>query len=109
MSPGTKAVPLAFFLMLAGTASASPPTISYSIDGIAGSNGWYRGSTHGDNVVVRWSVSSDATSTTCLAAVTVPGPTAGTTQTCTATDGLGASTTVVTGEIKIDATPPTGV
>jgi hypothetical protein len=53
-------------------------------------------------------VSADATSTNCLAAVTVPGDTAGTTQTCWATS-LGGTTTAVTGQLKIDATPPTGV
>jgi hypothetical protein len=63
---------------------------------------------NGDNVILHWSVSADATSTNCLAAVTVPGDTAGTTQTCWATSG-GGTTTAVTGQLKIDATPPTGV
>jgi hypothetical protein len=99
---------LAFVLVFAATASASAPTISYSIDGIAGTNGWYRGSTHGDNVVVHWSVSVEATATNCLAAVTVPGPTTGTTQTCWAENADGR-TTAVTHAIKIDATPPTGI
>jgi hypothetical protein len=101
-------VVLAFVLLLAPTAAASTPTISYSIDGIAGTNGWYRGSIHGDNVVVHWSVSFNATSTNCLAAVTILGPTAGTTQTCWAQNADGR-TTAVTHLIKIDATPPTGV
>ena len=81
-STAAAAVALAFFLMFATTASASGPTISYSITGIAGNNGWYRGSANGDNVILHWSVSADATSTNCLAAVPVPGDTAGTTQTC---------------------------
>jgi hypothetical protein len=102
------AVGLAFFLMFATTASASGPTISYSITGIAGNNGWYRGSASGDNVILHWSVSADATDTNCLAAVPVPGDTAGTTQTCWA-KSLGGTTTAVTGQLKIDATPPTGV
>ena len=102
------AVGLAFFLMFATTASASGPTITYSITGIVGDNGWYRGSTNGDNIILHWSVSSDATSTNCLAAVSVPGDTQGTTQTCWATSG-GGTTTAVTGQLKIDATPPTGV
>lgn len=99
---------LGLALMSATTASAAQPTISYTIDGIPGTNGWYRGSTNGDNVIVHWSVSLDATSTNCLAAITVPGPTAGSTQTCWAqnADGL---TTAVTRPIKIDATPPTGL
>jgi hypothetical protein len=102
------AVGLAFFLIFATTASASGPTISYSITGIAGNNGWYLGSTNGDNVILHWSVSTDATSTNCLAALPVPGDTAGTTQTCWATSP-GGTTTAVTGQLKIDATPPTGV
>jgi hypothetical protein len=107
-STAAAAVGLAFVLMLAATASASTPTISYSIDGIVGTNGWYRGSTHGDNVILHWSVSLDATSSNCLAAVTIPGPTVGTTQTCWATNADGRAT-AVTREIRIDATPPTGV
>ena len=107
-STAAAAVALAFFLIFVTTASASGPTISYSITGIAGNNGWYRGSTNGDNVILHWSVSTDATSTNCLAAVPVPGDTAGTTQTCWATS-IGGTTTAVTGQLKIDATPPTGV
>jgi len=107
-STAAAAIGLAFVLILAATAAASTPTISYSIDGISGSNGWYRGSTHGDNVVVHWSVSFDATSTNCLGAVTVPGPTTGTKLSCWAQNGDGLTTAVTRG-IKIDDTPPTGV
>jgi hypothetical protein len=107
-STAAAALGLAVFLILAAPASASPPAISYSIDGISGSNGWYRGSTHGDNVILHWSVSLDATSSNCLAAITIPGPTAGTTQTCSAANGDG-TTTAVTRVIKIDSAPPTGV
>ena len=102
------AVVLAFVLLFAVTASASTPTISYSIDGIVGANGWYRGSSHGDNVVLHWSVSFNATSSNCLAAVTIPGPTTGTTQTCWAQNADGRAT-AVTRVIRIDATPPTGL
>src|SRR5947209_6269496 len=100
------AVALAWVLMFTATASASAPTISFSIDGISGSNGWYRGSSHGDNVVLHWSVSLDATSSNCLPAITIPGDTTGMTETCWAknADGL---TTAVTRMINIDATPPT--
>jgi hypothetical protein len=102
------ALGLAFLLVFCASASAGTgPTITYSIDGIAGSNGWYRGSAHGDNVVLHWTVSPDATSSDCLAAVTVPGPTSGTTESCTATNGVDRTT--VTTTIKIDATPPAGV
>lgn len=102
------ALGLCLFLLFAATAAASTPTISYSIDGIAGTNGWYRGSSHGDNVVVHWSVSLNATSTNCLAAVTVPGPTAGKTLSCWAENSDGR-VTAVTRVLRIDATPPTGV
>jgi len=102
------ALGLALVLLFATTAAASTPTISYSIDGVSGTNGWYRGSTHGDNVVVHWSVSSDATSSNCVAAVTVLGPTAGTTLSCWAQNADGRAT-AVTRVIKIDATPPAGV
>lgn len=105
--PLALAAALALVLVLATSASASTPTISYSIDGIVGNNGWYRGSTHGDNVVLHWSVSADATDSNCLAAVTIPGPTKGTTVTCWAKNADG--TTTATKQIKIDATPPTGV
>jgi hypothetical protein len=107
-STAAAALGLALFLMLTPTAAASTPTISYSIDGIPGTNGWYRGSSHGDNVLVHWSVSADATSSNCLTVVAVPGPTAGTTQTCWAQNDAGTAT-AVTELIKIDATPPTGV
>jgi hypothetical protein len=41
----------------AGVTDDTPPIVSYSIDGIAGTNKWYRGSTHGNFIVVHWSVS----------------------------------------------------
>jgi hypothetical protein len=107
-STAAAAFGLALLLLFATSAAASTPTVSYSIDGIAGTNGWYRGSTHGDNVVVHWSVSLNATSTNCLAAVTVPGPTGGTTLSCWAQNSDGRAT-AVTRLLKIDATPPTGV
>jgi hypothetical protein len=99
------AVGLTLLLLLATPAAASPPTISYSIEGISGTNGWYRGSTYGDSVVLHWSVSGGFSSD-CLAAVSIPGPTAGTTRSCTATNNDG-STTLKTAPIKIDNTPPT--
>ena len=100
------AVALAAFLVTA-TASASPPIISYTIDGIVGTNGWYRGSTHGNNVVLQWSVSG-ALNTDCVAAVTIPGPTTGTTRTCWAENADGR-TIAVTRVIRIDADPPAAV
>jgi hypothetical protein len=107
-STAAAALGLALLLILAPSAAASTPTISYSIDGISGTNGWYRGSTHGNNVIVHWSVSLDATSTNCLAAVAVPGPSRGTTLSCWAQNSDGRAT-AVTRVLKIDATPPTGL
>jgi hypothetical protein len=102
------AVGLAFFLMLAASASAALPTITYSIEGTPGTNGWYRGSAYGNNVVLHWSVAGGAGSSTCLAAVAIPGPTTGTTESCSAVNQSG-TVMVETPPIKIDATPPTGV
>jgi hypothetical protein len=95
---------VAVFLVLAPTAAASTPTISASIDGIAGTNGWYRGSSHGNNVVLHWLV-SNADDTNCVVVVTVPGPTTGTTKTCWAKNVEGTTTAVRV--IKIDRDPPT--
>jgi hypothetical protein len=108
-STAAAAVALAFFLIFVTTASASGPTISYSITGITGNNGWYRGSANGDYVVVHWSVQGADSTTGCEQAVMVPGPTAGTTKTCTATSVANGTTTTTTSPLKIDATPPTGV
>jgi hypothetical protein len=87
----------------------TPPSVAYTIDGIVGTNGWYRGSTNGNFVVVHWSVSdpeSQIISTTgCDPAIQIPAPNVGTTRTCSATS-LGGSSTVTTKAIAIDATPP---
>jgi hypothetical protein len=103
-------------LLLPGPPSAhavavddTPPLVSYSIDGIVGANGWYRGSANGNFVVVRWLVSdpeSAIISTTgCELALQIAGPNTGTTRSCSATS-LGGTTTVTTKSIAIDATPP---
>ena len=85
----------------------SPPSVSYTIDGINGTGGWYRGSTSGNYVVVHWTVNDPTLTSTsgCEPAVRVDGPTTGTTRTCTAT-GAGGTTAVTTKLIKIDADPP---
>jgi hypothetical protein len=86
------------------------PSISYSVEGTAGNNGWYRGSTHGNNIVLHWSVTG-ATSVPpneCQPAVTFAGPNPGFTQTCSATNDAG-TISVTTKVLKIDADPPTGV
>jgi hypothetical protein len=108
LRPALVALGLGLPLLFAPLASAAPPTITYTIDGIAGTNAWYRGSTHGNNVVLHWLVSSDATDTNCEQAITLPGPTTGVTKTCWATNADG-TTTVTTKAIKIDADPPTGL
>ena len=86
------------------------PSISYSVDGITGNNSWYRGSTHGNNIVLHWTVTG-ATSVPvgeCQPAITFPGPNTGFTQTCSATNDAG-SVSVTTTVLKIDAEPPAGV
>jgi hypothetical protein len=101
------AAAIAVSLVLVPTAAAdNAPT--YTIDGITGTNGWYRGSAHGNNVILHWRVSADATDTNCVPALTIPGPTTGTTRSCWAVVG-GATYTTTTAAIKIDAAPPTGV
>jgi len=42
----------------------SPPSVSYTIDGINGTIGWYRGSTSGNYVVVHWTVNDPTLSST---------------------------------------------
>ena len=70
--------PFAFLVLLWLAPAASPgpldslPSISYTIDGIVGANGWYRGSAGGNYVVLRWSVSG-ADNTDCQIAVKVDG------------------------------------
>jgi len=90
----------------------TPPSVNYTIDGINGTNSWYRGSTGGNYVVVHWTVSdpnSPISSTSgCEPAVRVDGPNTGTTRTCTATSD-GGTTAVTTKTVKIDQDAPTGV
>jgi hypothetical protein len=87
----------------------TPPLVAYSIDGITGSNGWYRGSSGGAFIVVHWTVSdpdSPITSTTgCEPAIRIDDPSTGTTRTCSATSD-GGTTTITTKLLKVDATPP---
>jgi hypothetical protein len=88
-------------------ATTDLPVISYTIDGIAGTNDWYRGSTGGNYVVVRWSVTG-ADSSDCTFAVKIPGPNPGTSLSCSASNAAGP-VTAQTKLIKIDADPPVGV
>lgn len=84
------------------------PIIGYTVSGITGTNGWYRGSKDGDFVVLRWTVRDDAAFvvfTSGCAQQTINGPNSGTTRTCTAWSDNGMAS-VTTKPIKIDADPP---
>ena len=81
----------------------TPPTITPTIAGTSGANGWYTSA-----VSVSWTVAdaeSPITSTSGCAAITLAADTTGTTVTCSATNqaGLTATTSV---PLKIDTTPP---
>ncbi|TAK33736.1 MAG: hypothetical protein EPO21_11990 [Chloroflexota bacterium] len=82
---------------------ATPPVITPTVSGTAGSNGWYTG-----NVTVTWTVadpeSAIAYSSGCEA-VTLSADTPGTTLTCTATNGAGLSSASAA-TVAIDKTPP---
>jgi large repetitive protein len=95
-----------------GLLDDTPPSVNYTIDGINGTNGWYRGSTSGNYVVVHWTVSdpdSSISSTSgCEPAIRIDDPNPGTTRTCSATSA-GGTTAVTTKTIKIDSDPPSGV
>jgi hypothetical protein len=92
-----------------GLIDTTPPVITVSIDGIAGTNDWFRGSSRGNFVVVHWTVvdpESPLISTTgCDPAIRINGPNGGTTRTCSATSD-GGTDTRTTRLIKIDASPP---
>jgi hypothetical protein len=103
------ATALAASLVFVPTSAAAFPTINYTIDGIVGANGWYRGSNLGNFVVLHWSVSSDTIETNCLPAITVPGPELGKTFSCYAKNAANERTDATTKSIKVDADPPTGV
>src|SRR4051794_39858302 len=105
-------------MWLAPAANPSPldatsPSISYTITGISGTNGWYRGSSSGDYVVLHWAVtdpaSQIASTSGCELAVRGDGPTVGPTKTCTATLIDNSQISLTTGPIKIAADPPTAV
>jgi hypothetical protein len=101
-------------LLLPATAAAddTQPIVTYSIDGIAGTNSWYRGSTQGNFIVVHWSAFDPdgplLDSLGCGPAIQVNGPNAATTRTCWA-KSAGGETTVTTKTLRIDADPPTDV
>jgi hypothetical protein len=107
---------LPLLLAVPGSASVvtdnTPPIVTYTVYGIVGTNGWYRGSSSGNFITVNWSVSdpdSPIISTTgCEPGDPIAGPNKGTTRTCSATSD-GGTTTITTKNLKVDADPPTGV
>ena len=84
------------------------PTIKYTISGIRGKNGWYRGSKGGDYVVLRWTVRDPGAdvifSSGCQKEI-IKGRTSGCTRTCIAAsdNGINSRTTRL---IKVDGDPP---
>ena len=89
---------------LPSAAHAATPTITYTLSGTAGDNGWHRSA-----VTVSWAVNfnGDAVSSAgCEPAVRLTRETSGTTLSCRA-DNLEGSTIVQTRLIRIDLTPPT--
>jgi sugar lactone lactonase YvrE len=86
-----------------GSTGSPPPTITPSISGTLGSNGWYT-----SNVQVSWTVNGNGatiTSQTGCGTTSIAIDTSGQNLTCTATSSGGTSTQPIT--IKRDATPPT--
>jgi hypothetical protein len=91
---------LTLALILAGSAGASGPVITYTITaGTAGDNGWWRSS-----VTVRFAVSGDAVSTSCPIVLTFSATESD--WSCSATDGQGAVSTLKL-PFRIDNAPPT--
>ena len=90
-------------------ASADSLPVTYAINGITGTNGWYRGNQYGNFVVLNWSLNVPVIDSKNCGPTQVPGPNTGTTRTCQVqlNDGTWIDTT--THPIKIDADPPTGI
>ena len=90
------------------SAAADSLTITYTVDGISGANGWYRGSAGGNFIVIHWHVSDpSATTVGCEPGLKILGPTAGFTSSCSAQSGPETATKSLV--VKIDADPPAGV
>jgi hypothetical protein len=86
----------------------SPPTIKYKIDGIRGTNGWYRGSRGGNYVVLRWTVRDPRADVIFMSGCEreiIKGPDPGSTRTCMAASDNGINS-VTTRLIKVDGDPP---
>ena len=93
---------LPLLLAVPGSAAVTDdtqPIVTYTLNGIAGTNGWYRGSSSGNFITVNWSVSDPdgpiLSTTGCEPGDRINGPNKGTTRTCSATSD-GGTTTVTT-------------
>ncbi len=93
---------------LTGASAATGP-ITYGIDGIQGTNGWYRGNQYGNFVVVTWTINIPYINTTGCGPTQVPGPATHATATCQVEQPDHSMVSVTTPPLKIDADPPTGV
>jgi hypothetical protein len=87
---------------LPGAAAAALPGIDYTLTGLAGDNGWYRGP-----VTINWTITG-ATDIQCQTIETLRDDTTGVQRTCTATNADG-TIPAQTKLIKIDQTPPAAV
>jgi hypothetical protein len=90
-------------------ASADTLPVTYTIDGIVGTNNWYRGHPSGDFVVVQWHINVPVIDSHDCGPTRVNGPTKGTTRTCTVTLSDGTIIATTTKILKIDAQPPSGL
>jgi hypothetical protein len=87
-------------LVFVSSATAVPPTITVTITGTLGSNGWYR-----SNVVVKWDVQGATSSTGCdTRSVTVDTP--GEKITCSARNDNDMTEAIQSVTIKLDKTAP---
>jgi hypothetical protein len=97
------AVAVAASIATPSSAAAALPDISYTLTGTAGANGWFLSA-----LTVSWAVNFQGTpvsSSGCEAAIAITNDTAGTTRTCTATNGDG-TISATTRVIQIDTVPP---
>ncbi len=95
-------------VLMSGSAAADPLTITYTINGISGANGWYRGSAGGNYILLTWHIDPSAiTLAGCGQNLPISGPTTGFTSSCSVQSGSETATRTLT--VKIDADPPTGV
>jgi len=82
------------------------PTITYTISGIRGTNGWYRGSRSGNYAVLRWTVHDPQAVVVITSGCRkeIIKPTSGSTRTCSAASDNGFNS-VTTRLIKVDGDP----